>query len=100
MTATTQRPQRWFTLREIAELGLDGIPGTREGVQAMAEREGWNRPALEGFAWRHRDAQGGGREFSVRCLPVEAQVALMVRAGGPHLVSLLAALCTRLGGRP
>lgn len=92
--------RRWFSLRELAALGLNGMPTTREGMRLLAEREGWNAPGLEGFVWRRRLRQGGGVEYSVRALPIEAQVALMVRNGGPHLVSLLAALHERLGVEP
>ncbi|XHC12321.1 DNA-binding protein [Labrenzia sp. ac12] len=68
----------WLTAREIAELKLDGFPGSRYGVQKLAEREGW---AKTRFARRREGREGGGGlEYHVELLPLpqRAQYGAMV----------------------
>ncbi|WP_394353083.1 DNA-binding protein, partial [Metapseudomonas otitidis] len=44
--------RKWFTAKELA--GLPGLPGTVQGVNLRAKREGWEAQL--------RLAQGGGQE--------------------------------------
>lgn len=57
----------WFALSELS--GLPGLPGTSRGVGRLAIREGWT--------CRERVGRGGGKEYSIHCLPAEAQTALL-----------------------
>jgi transposase InsO family protein len=63
--------KEWFTAREVAELGLPGLPETKRGIQALADREGW---ADHPFLSRARTEGGGGREYHFRLFPTEAQL--------------------------
>ena len=55
-----------YTACQIAEMGLPGMPGTRQGVNAMALSESW--------PFRHRlSGQGGGKVYPLKALPREAQ---------------------------
>lgn len=66
----------WMTLSELATARLPGLPATRQGLAARADREAWS--ARRGAA-RQRIGQGGGLEFSVEVLPGEAQAELAKR---------------------
>ena len=68
--------QIWMTLSELAIARLPGLPSTRQGLAARADRECWS--AQRGQA-RQRVGQGGGLEFSVEILPAEAQAELVKR---------------------
>lgn len=68
----------WMTLSELAIARLPGLPATRQGLAARADREDWS--ARRGLA-RMRLSQGGGMEFSVEILPQEAQAELVKRRG-------------------
>ncbi|WP_353429007.1 DDE-type integrase/transposase/recombinase [Paracoccus denitrificans] len=68
--------QIWMTLAELAIARLPGLPSTRQGLAARAERECWS--ARRGQA-RQRVGKGGGLEFSVEILPAEAQAELVKR---------------------
>lgn len=59
--------RKWFTAQELA--GLPGLPGTVQGVNLRAKREGWEAQL--------RLAQGGGREYSFAVLPAETKDALL-----------------------
>lgn len=67
-----------MTLSEIAEARLPGLPATRQGVAAKADREGW--AGRRGMA-RSRQGRGGGMEFSIEILPPGAQAELVKRKG-------------------
>ena len=55
-----------YSARQIAEMGLPGLPGTRQGVKAKALSESWPR--------RHRPSgRGGGKVYPLEVLPDEAQ---------------------------
>ena len=55
-----------YSARQIAEMGLPGLPGTRQGVKAKALSESWPR--------RHRPSgRGGGKVYPLKALPDEAQ---------------------------
>lgn len=66
-----------FTARDLAGLPVAGWPTTERAIQIKAEREGWT--------WRKRAGRGGGREYDIRALPLEAQRALILREGAPAL---------------
>ncbi|WP_236213678.1 DNA-binding protein [Metapseudomonas otitidis] len=61
--------RKWFTAKELA--GLPGLPGTVQGINLRAKREGWEAQL--------RLAQGGGQEYSFAVLPAETQAALVAR---------------------
>lgn len=77
------RPQDWFSAAEIAALGLPALPDER-GIRARADREAWRPPALEGRTWRKRKGRGGGFEYHVSLLPIEAQAAIALAARKAH----------------
>lgn len=69
--------QEWFTLAELAQMALPGVPATRQGMQALAEQREWTAPEREGVTWRKRAARGGGVEFHYSALWPPAQAALV-----------------------
>ncbi len=73
--------RRWLTLAEIADAGLPGLPRTRRGLAAKAQRSGWaDRPGQA----RTRRGMGGGLEYSIDILPEEARVAWIARHAPPQ----------------
>ncbi len=60
-----------FTASELAAMGLPGLPGTKQGVNAKAAREGW---AVAG-----REGRGGASLYSINTLPEESRLALIAR---------------------
>ncbi|MDQ1847693.1 transposase domain-containing protein [Gemmobacter fulvus] len=79
MTRTTPEKE-WWTTAEIAASGLPDVPDTRQGVDALADRQDWR--AHPDFA-RRRAGRGGGWEYSWRLLPARAQRKLLVAAKAP-----------------
>ncbi len=71
----------WFTLAELAEAALPGLPRSRRGLLFMAKKAGWHRVDTS----RTRPGQGGGVEFSVTVLPLAARAAWT----GPRPADLL-----------
>lgn len=71
---------RWFTLTELAEMALPGLPDTRRGLAMQAEREEWTHPDAEGRQWRRRQGRGGGVEYALTVLPSYVQAKLLARA--------------------
>lgn len=71
-------PQEWFTLAELAALGLPGLATTKRGVQLNADREGWAtmRTASGEALSRPRKARGGGVEYHLSLLSEAAQAKL------------------------
>lgn len=57
----------WYSAKEL--VGLPGMPGTPQNITAKAKREDWES--------RKRAGKGGGREYSLAALPLEAQAALL-----------------------
>lgn len=75
MTAAPQ--QIWWTAQELAEAGLPDLPGTKRGVNMLADRFSWqDQPKLA----RKRRAKGGGWEYHWSLLPVAAQRKLIAQA--------------------
>ncbi|ODT55705.1 MAG: hypothetical protein ABS59_02890 [Methylobacterium sp. SCN 67-24] len=64
----------WLTSSEIADQALPGMPETRKGVIALAEREDWARFSA---LCRQRAGRGGGLEYHIQLLPVAARVAYL-----------------------
>lgn len=70
----------WYTAAELAALALPGLPATRRGIAAAADRDGWTAPDAAGRTWRRRRGRGGGIEYHVSCLPLAAQARLALTA--------------------
>lgn len=88
----------WYSAAEIAELGLPGLPGTERNIRALAERSGWN--AHSRYA-RPREGRGGGMEYRIELLPVEARMALLARFVEPEAGSVaVSAAPDQLAGTP
>ena len=84
----------WFTARQIAELRLPGVPETERGVRKRAAGDDW--------AFRDRDASGGGREYPVTALPAEARAELLraaALAGNARERALLEERAAALAGK-
>lgn len=62
--------KNWYTARELA--GLPGMPGTVQGVNLRAKREGWES--------QKRIGSGGGYEYNFLVLPDETRNALLKAA--------------------
>ena len=69
----------WLTPSEIADLRLPGLPTSKRNVNALAEREGWAEQSR--FA-RPRAGRGGGMEYRIDLLPLEARMAYAARFTG------------------
>jgi transposase InsO family protein len=66
-----QLVEHWFSLPELADLALPGLPSTRQGLQKLAERDGW--------LCRPRAGSGGGLEYAITNLIGPARAALEKR---------------------
>lgn len=60
--------KRWFTAKEIAAAKLPGMPHSEKGMIKRAKREGWEA--------QQRMGRGGGYEYHISNLPLEARRAL------------------------
>ncbi|MEH7830353.1 transposase domain-containing protein [Gemmobacter denitrificans] len=69
--------QEWWTTTELAASGLPDLPDTRQGVDALAERQGWRAHPEHA---RRRSCRGGGWEYNWRLLPARAQRKLLTDA--------------------
>ena len=79
MTRISRPDQDWWTSAEIADAGLPDMPKTRRGVDAVIERQGWQKhPELA----RRRAGRGGGWEYSPKLFPARAQRHLAELAMG------------------
>lgn len=83
----------WMTLAELAHARLPGLPGTRQGLAALAEREAW---AARKGQCRRRLGRGGGLEFSIDLLPDEARAELASRLVTPAAPGLPTAVRDQL----
>jgi transposase InsO family protein len=80
--------QLWFTAAEIAGRAaagdMPGMPATKRGVNALAEREGWHRyHAL--VRQRSGSEGGGGFEYHLDLLPLDVRLGYLSRQIGPAL---------------
>jgi transposase InsO family protein len=71
--------REWFSLPELAEETLPGLPASRSKMAERARREGWDRTELT----RKREGRGGGLEYHFSLLPPEAQTMLAAKYGRP-----------------
>lgn len=83
----------WYSAQQIADMRLPTLPETRPGVALRAEQEGWRS--------RPRAGRGGGREYPITALPVEARAELLKREADaapaqPSLPMALPADTTRI----
>lgn len=69
----------WLTAKEIADLGMPGLPDDRRRIAEWAGAHGWDtRADADGNPLaRRRAARGGGIEYHISLLPLPAQEALM-----------------------
>ncbi|HEY0155487.1 MAG TPA: transposase domain-containing protein [Longimicrobium sp.] len=65
-----QSQEEFFGVAHLA--GAPGLPATKSGVIRRAERDGWR--------WRTRRGQGGGREYHISSLPAETRAHLILKA--------------------
>jgi len=66
-------------LPELADRGLPGLPSSRQGLMALADRAAWrDTKRIDGEPLaRKRAGRGGGFEFHISLLPVTAQAVLV-----------------------
>lgn len=71
--------KQWWTLPELAEAHLPGLPRSAKGTSLHAARENWrDAKRLNGEPLaRKRAGRGGGFEFHVSLLPLASQAALV-----------------------
>ncbi len=74
----------WFSAAEIAALALPGLPRTKRNINALAASEGW--PERKGLC-RRRAGAGGGFEFHLDLLPLEARAAYVTRVAPAPLTN-------------
>lgn len=74
-------PTDWFSLSELADLGLPDLPGDRRMLARRARDEAWHLQALPDGELRHRPRtrSGGGVEYHLSLLPPAAQMELAKR---------------------
>lgn len=70
--------REWATVREMADMGLPGVPDAR-ALQERANKAGWKRPEWRNIAWRPREASGGGVEYHYQVLDRVAKLAWVTR---------------------
>ncbi len=80
----------WYSAAELAALALPGLPERQESIIRFAERSGWNRDRRLA---RPRGGRGGGMEYRIELLPIEA------RMGVPRSTPITRARSTRAKAR-
>jgi hypothetical protein len=74
----TRHPdQIWWAPKELAQAGLPDVPGTKQGVNALADRANWRGDKARA---RRRAGRGGGWEYHWTLLPLAAQKRLLAEA--------------------
>lgn len=73
------KDRRFYSAAELAAMKLPGLPATKREINAVATSSGWREPAMQELRWRRREGLGGGFEYAIHCLPIEAQVGLIQR---------------------
>ncbi len=66
----------WYTLAELAELALPGLPGSARDLQRLATAQGW---AGDTERSRVRDPRSGAIEYHQSLLPAPARADLFAR---------------------
>ena len=69
--------QIWWTVEELANSGLPELPGSKPGINLLAQRFGWR--AIEGCAKR-KVGRGGGWIYHWSVLPLAARRKLLIDA--------------------
>jgi len=72
--------QEWFTIKELTEAQLPGLPKGRRGIKAKADREGWGeRLNCAGalLSRRRIGLRGGGNEYHFSLFPDPTQRHLL-----------------------
>lgn len=74
--------QEWYAPSDLADLKLPGLPETRSGIAALADKQGWRQaeqeyPGNPLGIWRKRQARGGGFEYRPDVLPLAARAKLV-----------------------
>lgn len=69
--------KEWYSIANLVDMRLPGLPGTARGIAKKAKREAWQS--------RHRQAVGGGDEYHLSALPPDAQLALLALESAPIL---------------
>lgn len=74
-------PKEWFSIVELADLRLPGLPSDKRSLQRRAVEERWGeRRSIDGeLLSRSRAGRGGGLEFSIHVLPAVARQELVRR---------------------
>ncbi len=70
----------WYSSKELAELDLPGLSPDRDYINQLARKYKWEH--------RRRAGRGGGKEYPVSALPVEARKALTKRLRAAETKSL------------
>ncbi len=73
--------QEWFSVAELAQLALPGLPADKRSLNRTAKNERWHlRADAQGeLLARPRIGRGGGTEFHAALLPAQARLALVER---------------------
>jgi putative transposase len=81
VSSTTAPLQEWFSIAELAELALPGLPADKRSLSRRAKDERWTqRAGADGeLLARRRCGRGGGMEFHASLLPANARLALVER---------------------
>ncbi len=71
--------KEWYRAQELADFRLPGLPNSRRGIDRLADLDGWRmRSTRSGKPlWRK---EGRTVEYSIKLLPLEAQMELANRA--------------------
>ncbi|WP_208987010.1 DDE-type integrase/transposase/recombinase [Stappia sp. TSB10P1A] len=79
--------QVWFTAAEIASLAaagdMPGMPETKRGVNALADRESWHR--YHALVRQRSGSEGSGYEYHLDLLPLDVRLGYLSRQIGPAL---------------
>jgi len=70
-----------YSAAELASMKLPGLPGTQQNVKARAKKEEWESRPRAGF--------GGGHEYAITSLPLEAINAIKTRAAAGARINQL-----------
>lgn len=69
----------WASADELAAMRLPGMPSSKRAINLRSKREAWLSPDGQGTRWRRRRSRGGGLEYHLSLLPVEARIAFVMR---------------------
>ncbi|SFQ13740.1 Mu DNA-binding domain-containing protein [Roseivivax halotolerans] len=87
MSDVAQPKQIWWSVSELAEARLPGLPGTRQRINALAKRQQWTSYADKA---RRKVGGGGGWEYHWTLLPLEARARLLKDASAGAAIDAIA----------